>query len=87
MHLFPLVWFSYVSGTNEHVYSMFWGIYIALVYGVLYLCFVAYPIVFSEGRGWSPGIAGRSPCTDLQPTLLTDHPLQVSGSLASASAP
>ncbi|KAF2267771.1 MFS general substrate transporter [Lojkania enalia] len=37
---------------------IFWNVYIALVYGVLYLCFVSYPIVFSELRGWSPGITG-----------------------------
>ena len=37
---------------------IFWDIYIALVYGILYLCFVAYPIVFTEQRGWSPGISG-----------------------------
>jgi hypothetical protein len=29
-----------------------------LIYGILYLCFVAYPIVFEQHRGWSPGIAG-----------------------------
>jgi hypothetical protein len=32
------------------------------VYGVLYLCFVSYPIVFSELRGWSPGITGLAYC-------------------------
>ena len=32
--------------------------YIAFVYGVLYLCFVAYPIVFSEMRGWTSGFTG-----------------------------
>ncbi|TID12908.1 mfs general substrate transporter [Venturia nashicola] len=37
---------------------LFWDIYIALVYAVLYLCFVAYPIVFAQGRGWAPGISG-----------------------------
>ncbi|SMR41517.1 unnamed protein product [Zymoseptoria tritici ST99CH_1E4] len=37
---------------------LFWDLYIALVYGVLYLCFVAYPIVFSQLRHWSPGISG-----------------------------
>ncbi|KAF2186265.1 MFS general substrate transporter [Zopfia rhizophila CBS 207.26] len=37
---------------------IFWNVYIALVYGVLYLCFVAYPIVFSDLRGWSPGTSG-----------------------------
>lgn len=31
---------------------------ISIVYGILYLCFVAYPIVFTQGRGWSPGISG-----------------------------
>ena len=37
---------------------IFWDLYIALVYGVLYLCFVAYPIVFTDLRGWSPGLSG-----------------------------
>jgi hypothetical protein len=30
------------------------------VYGILYLCFVAYPIIFSERRGWGPGLTGLS---------------------------
>lgn len=38
----------------------FLNLYMSLVYGVLYLCFVAYPIVFSQHRGWSPGISGLS---------------------------
>lgn len=33
-------------------------IYTALIYGVLYLNFAAYPIVFQQGRGWSTGIGG-----------------------------
>lgn len=33
-------------------------IYTALVYGVLYLNFAAYPIVFQQGRGWNTGIGG-----------------------------
>ncbi|KAF1917615.1 major facilitator superfamily domain-containing protein [Ampelomyces quisqualis] len=37
---------------------IFWNVYIALIYGVLYLCFVSYPIVFGELRGWSPGLVG-----------------------------
>ena len=37
---------------------MFWDAYIAIIYGILYLCFVAYPIVFTEIRGWSVGISG-----------------------------
>ncbi|KAI8930925.1 hypothetical protein NX059_011940 [Plenodomus lindquistii] len=37
---------------------IFWDVYIALVYAVLYLCFVSYPIVFGELRGWGPGLVG-----------------------------
>ncbi|PYI15465.1 putative MFS multidrug transporter [Aspergillus violaceofuscus CBS 115571] len=37
---------------------IFWDIYVALIYGVLYLCFVAFPIAFQTERGWSPGIGG-----------------------------
>ena len=33
-------------------------IYMAIVYGTLYLCFSAFPIVFQRGRGWSEGIGG-----------------------------
>ena len=29
-----------------------------MIYGILYLCFVAYPIVFSQHRGWGPGFSG-----------------------------
>lgn len=34
------------------------SIYISIVYGTLYMCFAAFPIVFQVGRGWSPGIGG-----------------------------
>lgn len=44
--------------TNDN--SIFWNVYIALVYAVMYLSFVAYPIVFSQLRGWSPGLTGLS---------------------------
>jgi hypothetical protein len=44
------------SDTGLH--SIFWNVYIGVVYGILYLCFVAYPIVFRQERGWSAGIAG-----------------------------
>ncbi|GAQ44558.1 hypothetical protein AtubIFM55763_004340 [Aspergillus tubingensis] len=37
---------------------IFWNGYVALVYGVLYLCFVAYPLAFQKYRGWTPGIGG-----------------------------
>lgn len=31
---------------------------ISVIYGILYLCFVAYPIVFTQHRGWSVGTTG-----------------------------
>ncbi|KAG2492295.1 hypothetical protein HYH03_009535 [Edaphochlamys debaryana] len=34
------------------------SIYIAIIYGVLYLLFAAFPIVFQRGYGWTPGIGG-----------------------------
>ena len=34
------------------------AIYLAIVYGTLYLMFAAFPIVFQRGRGWSAGIGG-----------------------------
>jgi hypothetical protein len=34
------------------------SIYMAIIYGTLYMCFAAFPIVFEEGRGWSAGIGG-----------------------------
>lgn len=34
------------------------SVYMAIIYGTLYLCFAAFPIVFQAGRGWSPGIGG-----------------------------
>jgi MFS family permease len=37
---------------------LFWDLYVAVIYGILYLCFIAYPFVFSETRGWAPGISG-----------------------------
>eukprot|EP01117_Protostelium_nocturnum_P015102 TRINITY_DN5818_c0_g1_i1.p1 TRINITY_DN5818_c0_g1~~TRINITY_DN5818_c0_g1_i1.p1 ORF type:complete len:573 (-),score=181.21 TRINITY_DN5818_c0_g1_i1:43-1761(-) len=34
------------------------SIYMAIVYGTLYLLFAAFPIVYQQNRGWSPGIGG-----------------------------
>ncbi|KYK57778.1 Major facilitator superfamily domain, general substrate transporter [Drechmeria coniospora] len=34
------------------------SIYMAIIYGTLYLCFAAFPIVFQQGRGWKPGVGG-----------------------------
>jgi hypothetical protein len=32
--------------------------YVSIIYGILYLCFVAYPLIYSGIRGWSDGITG-----------------------------
>ncbi|KZM25906.1 transmembrane transport [Ascochyta rabiei] len=34
------------------------SIYMAVIYGTLYMLFAAFPIVFQRGRGWSQGIGG-----------------------------
>ncbi|GME33655.1 Major facilitator superfamily [Neofusicoccum parvum] len=34
------------------------SIYLAIVYGILYMLFGAYPIVYQRERGWTAGIAG-----------------------------
>ena len=34
------------------------SIYIAVIYGILYLNFSAYPIIFQELRGWNTGVGG-----------------------------
>ncbi|KAI7395288.1 synaptic vesicle transporter [Hortaea werneckii] len=34
------------------------SIYMAIIYGTLYMLFSAYPIVYQQQRGWSPGIGG-----------------------------
>lgn len=34
------------------------SIYMAIVYGTLYMMFGAFPIVFQEGRGWNEGVGG-----------------------------
>ncbi|KAH8808662.1 major facilitator superfamily domain-containing protein [Xylogone sp. PMI_703] len=33
-------------------------IYMSCVYGTLYLCFAAFPIIFQQGRHWNAGIGG-----------------------------
>ncbi|THC98321.1 hypothetical protein EYZ11_002182 [Aspergillus tanneri] len=47
----------FVMAVSEPI-CIFWNIYIAIVYGILYLCFTAYPIVFRNIRGWSLGLSG-----------------------------
>ncbi|CAI4212301.1 unnamed protein product [Parascedosporium putredinis] len=34
------------------------SLYMAIVYGVLYMLFAAFPIVYQQNRGWSQGIGG-----------------------------
>ncbi|KAI5917206.1 major facilitator superfamily transporter [Camillea tinctor] len=34
------------------------SLYMAIVYGTLYMMFAAFPIVFQRQRGWSPGVGG-----------------------------
>jgi hypothetical protein len=34
------------------------SIYMAIIYGTLYMLFAAFPIVYQRGRGWSQGIGG-----------------------------
>ncbi|KAK5120585.1 MFS siderochrome iron transporter 1 [Meristemomyces frigidus] len=34
------------------------SVYMAIIYGTLYMLFSAFPIVYQENRGWSPGIGG-----------------------------
>lgn len=41
---------------------MFLSIYIAIIYGILYMLLAAYPIVYKQNRGWSTGISGLSFC-------------------------
>ena len=36
------------------------SLYLSIIYGVLYMLFAAFPIVFQENRGWSQGIGGLS---------------------------
>lgn len=36
------------------------SIYMAIIYGTLYMLFAAFPIVYQQNRGWSTGIGGLS---------------------------
>jgi multidrug resistance protein len=39
---------------------LLFSIYMSIVYGILYMLFGAFPIVYQQNRGWSPGIGGLS---------------------------
>ncbi|KAK3376670.1 polyamine transporter 3 [Lasiosphaeria ovina] len=47
----------FVLAVTEPILICF-NVWITVIYSILYLCFVAYPIVFVEHRGWAPGISG-----------------------------
>ena len=47
----------FIMATTEPI-CIFWNLYVAVVYAILYLCFVAYPIVFTQIRGWSVAMTG-----------------------------
>lgn len=34
------------------------SLYMSVLYGLLYMFFIAYPIVFKEGKGWSASSTG-----------------------------
>ncbi|KXJ97742.1 major facilitator superfamily transporter [Microdochium bolleyi] len=34
------------------------SLFMAILYGTLYMLFAAFPIVYQQGRGWSPGVGG-----------------------------
>jgi multidrug resistance protein len=36
------------------------SIYMAIIYGTLYMLFAAFPIVYQQGRGWNQGVGGLS---------------------------
>ncbi|EKG12692.1 Major facilitator superfamily [Macrophomina phaseolina MS6] len=37
---------------------LIFSVYLAIIYGILYMLFGAFPIVYQQERGWSQGIAG-----------------------------
>ncbi|PYI09552.1 MFS general substrate transporter [Aspergillus sclerotiicarbonarius CBS 121057] len=37
---------------------LLFALYIAIVYGTLYMFFAAFPIVYEDVRGWNPGVGG-----------------------------
>lgn len=47
----------FVMAVKEPI-CIFWNCYIGIIYGILYLCFVAYPIVYTEIRGWTISQSG-----------------------------
>ncbi|KAK6840241.1 major facilitator superfamily transporter [Apiospora arundinis] len=38
---------------------MFWNVYISVIYAIAQLAFIAFPIVFTQIRGWTTAMSGR----------------------------
>ena len=52
-------WVLHFHELSPHWRDIYWPVSrISLIYAILYLCFVAYPIVFSQHRGWDAGMSG-----------------------------
>jgi hypothetical protein len=49
----------FIMAVTEPI-CIFWNLYVAVVYGTLYLSFISYPIIFGQYRKWSPGQIGLS---------------------------
>ncbi|KAL9572933.1 hypothetical protein ACKAV7_002618 [Fusarium commune] len=54
----PRYWCQPFTLLTSEPILWFMDIWISLIYAILYLCFVAYPIVFSQHRGWDAGMSG-----------------------------
>ncbi|PYH83819.1 MFS general substrate transporter [Aspergillus uvarum CBS 121591] len=70
--------------TGDLRWCLFWNLYVGVIYAILFLCFVSYPIAFQEHRGWLPGIAGLGYC-GIAP--VSSSLFSVSPSSSAASSP
>jgi MFS family permease len=50
---------------------LFISIYMAIIYGTLFMCFAAFPIVYGETRGWSAGFSGLAFCGIVVGTVIS----------------
>ena len=46
------------TDTDSSTVVLLLSVYMAIIYGTLYMCFGAFPIVYAETRHWSQGISG-----------------------------
>lgn len=49
----------FVMAATEPI-CIFWNLYIGLIYAILYLSFISYPMIFMDLRGWSLSFTGLS---------------------------